>query len=239
MIDMPLNFLEKDFEDLKKFLIKKRLISTDEPTEILIDLKHVHKVCYSFALWDHNLAKIKYNGRVFLKEIKSDAIQSIPLLLLGFKKPVSILLRGIIENSLKHVYFIDHPVEFEWLTSKFKYFPTMGDLYDYTKSHPSLKNVIEKIDIVDVLKQKYIKSSMLVHSRDVSHMQLVKSLSSIKRDEEFIKDYKSDLVDVGNVINLMFGQIHKKRFNRFNQFSQETILNCMNRKTKRIFHGIA
>ena len=235
---MPVNFLEKDFEDLKEFLIKKRLISENEDKGILTNLKHIHKVCYSFALWDHNLARIPYNGKVFLKEIRSDAIQSIPLLLLGFKKPVSILLRGIIENSLKHIYFIDHPVEFEWLTTKSKYFPTMNDLYDYTISHPSLKSVFEKIDIVDVLKQKYIKSSMLVHSRDVSHMQLVKSLSGIKRDEGFITDYKSDLIDIGNVINLMFGLVHKERFNKFNQFSQEIILNCMNRKTRRIFHGI-
>ncbi len=243
MIPMPVNFLEQDFNSLKKFLKKNKLIKKDEPKETITRLKHIHKVCYSFALWDHNLSKrIRYEGKIFLKEIRSDAIQSIPLLLMGYKKPVGILLRSVIENSLKHIYFIDHPVEFMWLTSRPGHFKPMASLYEYIKFHPTLKSVNENFgyDIGNELKQKYDKYSHLVHTQDVSYMQLFRCLSSIKRDKKvIIEGYESDIVDIGNTVNLMFGVFHREKFNKFNQFSRNTILSCMDRHTKQIFHGIA
>ncbi|MDI6655021.1 MAG: hypothetical protein QME59_03960, partial [Candidatus Hydrothermarchaeota archaeon] len=200
--------------------------------------RRIHKICYSFVLWDYGLRRIPNSGKVFLKEMKSDAIQSIPLMLMGFKKPVSVLFRGMIENSLKHIYFIDHPVEFEWLATKPKYYITIDDLCNYIKDHSSFKSVVRIVDIVDITTRKYDKFSRLIHGRGISNMQLVKSLSNIRRDEEFIAEYSSDLSEMGNVINLMFGIFHKKKFNRFNNHFRKLILSCMDSKNRRIFHEV-
>ena len=92
-----MTFLMQDFKNLEEFLKENGLIKDGESRDIITSLKHVHKICYSYALWDHNLSRrVPYEGRVFLKEIRSDAIQSIPLLLMGYKKPTGILLRSII-----------------------------------------------------------------------------------------------------------------------------------------------
>jgi len=157
---------------------------------------------------------------------------------MGHKKSTGILLRSIIESSLKHIYFIDHPIEFIWITTRPEYFKSMASLYDYIKTHPLFLDINRQFDIGNELKQKYDKYSKLVHTQNVSYMQLFKSLSNIKRDEQLIKDYETDFVITGNVINLMLGIYHKKKFNGFDRFFKNTVLSCMNRKTKRIFHGI-
>lgn len=235
---MSVDFLKKDYEDLKNLFLKEGLINNNEKRELLDKLRRIHRICFSLALWDHNLSKTPVHGRVFLKEIRSDVIQTMPLILRGFKKPSYMLLRGTIENCLKYVYFIDHPIEFGWLGKKSKYFPIMDDLYNYMGSHPKLEKVLEKKDIVSIFKQKYRELSMLVHGRDIAHMQLVKSLSNIQRDDETIRNFESEITIIGNWVNLIIGQINMEKFNKFSQFSQDVILKGMDRATRRLFHGI-
>lgn len=238
---MPHNFLSSDFDDLKNHLIKESLITKNWDTQKIKALEEIHKVVYSFSLWDYNTPKpTSDNQKIFLNEIRSDTIQSIPLVLMGYKKPTLLLLRSTLENSLKHIYFFDHPVEFTWLTSpsKEKYFVSMDSLYEYIKSHPSLDKVNE-VDLIPKFKTEYSEISKYIHSRHRAYMQLKKSLSGICFDEQFFIDYSKKLKTLGSDINFLFVLFHKSRFEKFDYTHRDLIMETMNKEYKRVFAGIA
>ena len=133
---MPIDNLKQDFEDLKNYISERNLVPATTMKTIEAKLRRVHRICFSIAVWESQFSRRKEHKKIFLREMRSDAIQSVSLILFGHRKSACLMVRGLVENALKHVFFFTHPVEYEWLKSASGYHISMSELYGYVKKLP-------------------------------------------------------------------------------------------------------
>lgn len=208
--------LEEDRKEIKAFFKKRSVYPDSQEADMDIAFKRAHKAVYGLCIWSHEFARSPIHQRVFLEELRSDILQSIHMALIGFKKPVALLLRSAIEDLLRHVYYYDHQIEFEKLERKPSSYVKINDLWQYAKKHPRLEKLFEKSKSIDLLENDYAVFSRFVHSSSTSHMNLTKSLSEIGFYEEFFKDYTEKVsVLAGNTHFVLFA-FYEKALESFN-----------------------
>ena len=235
---MTSKFILQDYKDFKSYLEKNNILPKNWKINSEKTLKKMHKIVYSFALWDFNFPKRKEHQRSFIREIRSESIQIIPLLLLGYMKPVKFLERGIIENSLKHIYFYDHPIEYHFLKTREKYFIKFNELIDYAKEHPKLKGKIERFGVLPRLYERYTKLSQHIHSKAVVGMELKKSLSKIKFSEKNFVEYGEEFYRCGVNINLLLSLFHKDVFDKIENNYDNFISTLFGRRYRGLFRDL-
>src|SRR5437870_9742518 len=136
MARRPIPSVAADFASAISFLTDRGIAPTTAPAKLLENAKRIHRATFSLILWRFRLTGIPQHGKVFVEEIASDALQILPQVLMGYGKTAKLLTRGIVENTLRHLYFSDHPVEFERMNRDAKWYVRMDDLFDYIKVHP-------------------------------------------------------------------------------------------------------
>jgi len=227
------NKLNGDFNDLIKFLLTNRLITKEWLKKNLNKIKEIHRIIYSFFIWDYHLSDIDECGRFFIHELRSDSVQTMPLVLMGYNKAVALLLRGIVENALKHIYYLDHPIEFQWLTMG-THFLSLDDLTNYVKKYPRLSVIINHTNVLQEIKQIYSETSKYVHAQSIKYMQLVLSLKDIHYDEKFFNWYVIQLRKIGRIINLLMATIHFNKFKLFELTFKKIILKSIKKEYRKL-----
>jgi hypothetical protein len=202
-------YLEQDKEELLAYLKEINLYSDEKQNEIKEDLIEVHKNIYSLCLWITEFDGCPINQKIYLEQIRSDAIQSLYLSLLGFKKPVKLLLRGMIEDILNHVYYYDHKIEYERLETEASYYQDLGILWDYIKKHPRMKIILDQTEVYSMLKQYYSELSKFVHSSTTKHMDKINTIDDVNYDVEFYKEYKKEINNIACCINFILFVFYK------------------------------
>src|SRR5208337_5661046 len=114
-----------DFASAISFLTHQGIIPATTPAKFQENAKRIHRATFSLILWRFRLKRIPQHGKVFVEEIASDALQILPQALMGYGKTAKLLTRGIIENTLRHLYFSDHPIEFARMNREAKWYLTM------------------------------------------------------------------------------------------------------------------
>src|SRR5439155_355541 len=127
----------EDFESVWSYFQARGIVPEQPTTDMRNGARRIHRATYSLILWRFRLKNIPDHGRVFIEEIASDALQVLPQSLMGYGKTTELLIRGIAENCLRHLYFIDHPIEFERMNRERKWFLSIEDLLKYPSTHPS------------------------------------------------------------------------------------------------------
>src|SRR6516162_9617083 len=112
MTNRPIKAIVNDFSDVIVFFKECGILSDAPSQEILAIARAIHENTYSLILWRFRLRNLPEHARVFIEEIASDALQILPQVLMGYSKTAKLLIRGIAENTLRHLYFADHPIEF-------------------------------------------------------------------------------------------------------------------------------
>src|SRR6266851_3315275 len=137
-----------DFNGVLDFFKSRRIISQSPPSQLIGGAKKLHRATYSLILWRFRLKNLPEHGQVFIEEIASDALQILPQALMGYGKTTKLLARGVIENTLRHLYFTDHPVEFARMNREKKWYLSIEDLIEYLLSHPTFIETEPKFDAV-------------------------------------------------------------------------------------------
>ena len=161
--------MHPDNEDFALFvssLEKNGLISPGIDPQMKNNLKEVHRRIYSFLIWDQNLKHLPDRASLFLKEMRSDAISSIILVLSGHNKASAHYLRNIIENVVRLIYFADHPIEYIQLyDSEFRKDEMSFKCYfQYLVNHPIVGQHTKALNVVDKLINAYSETSRYVHA---------------------------------------------------------------------------
>src|SRR5437868_8745607 len=125
-----------DFSLVIEFLKARGIVPANPTASLVSNARRVHHATYSLILWRFRLKNLPEHGKVFVEEIASDALQVLPQVLMGYGKTAKLLIRGIVENTLRHLYFSDHPVEFARMNRDAKWYVRMDDLFDHIKGHP-------------------------------------------------------------------------------------------------------
>src|ERR1700678_1705829 len=137
MSKLPIAAIIEDFAEVLELLQQRGIAPASPSAEFLRIAKVIHENTYSLILWRFRLPHLPEHSKVFVEEIASDALQVLPQVLMGYSKTAKLLIRGISENVLRHIYFSDHPIEFGRMNREKKWFMTQDQLCDYAKNHPA------------------------------------------------------------------------------------------------------
>lgn len=149
-------------------------------------LKGQHKSIYCLALILTKVESQYSDGNKidYLAEILSDCLIATKLLFLGFESSSLIVMRRAIENFYNHVFYFDHPIEYEHLNLGKNEYTPIDKLKLYFETHPIFKNV-ERQPITDydqMLFNEYQQLCRVVHAKGLESMNLSKNLKDLKRD---------------------------------------------------------
>ena len=168
-----------DFQEVLDHFASVPLLPSPLPPSVSAIAKKVHESTYTLILWRFRLANLPGHAKPFIDEIGSDALQVLPQILLGYTRATKLLLRGVIENTLRFVYFYDHPVEFAIMNQQAKWYIGLDRLFEYIKAHPNYRISERSFDAVNRLQSLYSELSASVHGRTVRDLESRSALQSI------------------------------------------------------------
>jgi hypothetical protein len=228
-----LSAIDADFADVLPFLKARGIVPASPPAGQIENARKIHRTTYSLILWRFRLKRIPEHGRVFLEEIASDALQVLPQVLMGYGKTTSLLIRGIIENALRHVYFCDHPIEFARMNRDGRWYIRMEDLRDYAKIHPSFLRTELKFDAMNKLNILYDQLSAKVHGRNVENLEMHVALRKIRYEEEAARKHVQLIARCAESTNFLLAVFHGAKMAVFDQEDRRLILRTMCKKARR------
>jgi hypothetical protein len=223
----PVPSAAADFADVISFLKSKGIVPANPSAELIVNARHIHSYTYSLILWRFRLTKLPEHSKVFLEEIASDALQILPQIMMGYGKTAKLLIRGIIENVLRHIFFSDHPVEFERMNREQKWYLTMDELCDYAKAHPEYLKTEKKFDAINQLTSLYSELSSGVHGRTVRDLEMRIALKKIEYDQTSATREVKRLRNCAEAANFLLAIFHCDKMRRFQAEDRRIILRAM------------
>jgi hypothetical protein len=230
--------LDAEFVNVMSYLgTRSSIPPTLDDTDVAA-AKRIHRSTHSLILWRFRLRKLPNHGRVFIEEIASDALQILPQVLMGYRKPAKLLTRGIIENVLRHIYFSDHPIEFSRMNRDQKWFMSMESLWDYAKTHPIFMVTETKFDAFNRLNSLYSELSAGVHGRTVRDFQMLRALKKIKCQSGELTAQAQLIERCAEAANFVIASFHKAQTLSFQAEDRQVILRTMNSGTRQIWQDL-
>ncbi len=231
------NHIDQDFNDLLDFLATNKLVKATFIKEQKALVRKTHQYVYSLMWWKFQINPKEYHKKVFLHEMASDSIQIIPQSLMGYFKTSSLLIRGVVECLLKHIYYSDHPVEYELLQLNDSNYTPVRQMFDYLYKHPLFIATEEKFDAINRLKVLYGDLSSTVHGVKIKNLQMKTGLASIRPEKNILVDIVALLKKCIESINFILIIYHRNYFNKLHLHDREVLLRALPKKAKQIISG--
>lgn len=223
----------KDFDEVVAFLKKRHLLVSEPTGTFLSTLRRMHSRSYSLLVWRFRCTGLPPRAKFFLDEIASDTIQIIPQALMGYRKPVYLLIRGSIENMLRHIYFSDHEVEFIRTNEEKKWYLSVEDLFEYSRMHPVLRVAEKRFDAINRLRTLYDDLSVGIHGRKVEHLEFRKALADIRFDLDEFKKQQTFLERCSESGNFLLSVFNRSRYRSFPNETKSVISASMSAAARR------
>ena len=227
MAKQPITTVAEDFTGVVDFLTAKGIIPLRPPRPLLTTAAQIHRATYSLILWRFRIKSAFERCTVFLDEIASDALQILPHALQGFTKTTRLLIRGVVENTLRHVYFSDHPVEFARMNSRAKWYLGVDDLFANFGFHPLYDGLEAKFDAVNKLKTLYDDLSATVHGRRVVDLEMRIALNKINFDQASFEATASLVDRCAVAANFLLAVFHRDALHHFVPDDRKAILHTL------------
>ena len=217
----------KDFDEVLQFFEEQLTISKNPPNSTIEIARKIHGCTYTLIAWKFRLGKLPTRGRIYLDEIASDALQVLPQVMSGYSKTAKLLMRGMIENTLRHIYFYDHPVEFTRINKPGKWRVTVSAMFDFVSNHPEFFEIENKFDAVAKLSALYSELSMGVHGRSVQDLETRTALKLIKFDSDKATQDLKLLERCTAAVNFALAIFHHEKVCSFSQEEKGLIMRTM------------
>jgi len=235
MAKRPIPSVAADFASVVSFLTDQGIIPAAAPAKLLENAKRIHRATFSLISWRFRLTHIPPHGKVFIEEIASDALQILPQVLMGYGKTAKLLIRGIVENTLRHLYFSDHPVEFERMNREQKWYVGMEDLFDYSKIHPAFLRTESTFDAINRLNSLYGDLSAGVHGRQVQDLEMRLALKKLVYSQPEANKQVQLVERCAESSNFVLAVFHQVRLTHFQPEDRRIILQTIPAKGRNIW----
>ena len=235
MTRRPIPSVATDFADVLALLQERRIIPTHPSAECIRIARMVHGYTYSLILWRFRLRALPDHARVFVEEIASDALQVLPQIMMGYSKTAKLLIRGISENVLRHIYFADHPIEFVRMNRDKKWYLSIEQLCDYAKLHPVFLKTESKIDSVNQISSLYSELSAGVHGRAVRDLEMRVALQKIIYEELGATADANFLRRCTEATNFLLAMFHREKVRAFQAEDRRIILRTMPKSARQLW----
>jgi hypothetical protein len=205
-------FLNQDYVKFSKEIAKLSKTVFKIEGSVETNFKKHHKSTYSIALILTKLNKEvnEENKLVFLAEILSDLLTVTKISFLGFETPALIVLRRTIENFYNHIYYSDHPVEYEHLNNGKNEYTPIDKLKSYFDTHPKFFESDDPYlkEFNNSLFNEYHQLCKVVHSKGKDSMNLAKCLKDLTDNFE-INDLLKLSINIELFIVYLLYKFHK------------------------------
>ena len=229
----PAGSVADDFVGVVALFKQRNIIPAVPPAHLVDNARKIHRATYSLITWRFRLKQTAGHRRVFLEEIASDALQVLPQALMGYGKTTKLLTRGIIENGMRHLYFSDHPIEFERMNRDAKWYVKTDDLFTYALNHPNFLDTEKEFDAINRLSSLYSEVSAGIHGRRVSDLETRIALSKIRYSKKSIVDEAAFIQRCAESANFLLAVFHREQLRHFGQEDQSIILRSMCKRARR------
>jgi len=181
-------YLDQDYKKFTKEIGKssKPLFKIEGNVEPIFRKHHKSVYCIALILTKLETKSLPDNKTVFLAEIVSDLLIVSKLSFLGFESSALILLRRIIENFYNHIYYSDHPIEYEHLNLGKNDYTPIDKLKLYFETHPVFFGT-EDVNLKEfnqLLFNEYQQLCKIVHSKGKESLNLAKCLKDLTENYE-------------------------------------------------------
>jgi hypothetical protein len=224
-----------DFAELVPFLQKRGIIPSPANPPLIRIAKNIHIHTYSMILWRFRLRKLPKYGQPFIDEIASDALQILPQILMGYGKTASLLTRGIIENTLRHLYFCDHPIEFARMNRDSRWYMTIDALLDYLRNHPFFMQSEQQFDAINRISSLYHDLSAGIHGRTVRDLEMRVALKKIVYDQVAAEDHAKQVRKCAEAANFLIAMFHRAQLTSFQAIDRRIILRTLPTKARQVW----
>lgn len=228
----------RDLEGVLEFLQRRKLVSANPDKDLLVSVKKLHRATYSLIIWRFRLRHTPHHGRPFIEEIASDALQILPHALAGYVKTTNLLTRGIIENTLRYLYFCDHPIEFQKMNSPKKWYLEPKELFEYALSHPSLVPVETKFHAIGNLKSLYSDLSGAIHGGRVTDLEMRVALNKIVFEQKALDQHVVFVKRCAEAVNFVLSTFHVDKFRAFQAEDRRIILRSIPASGRQILSNL-
>jgi len=200
--------LDSDFANFQKAILKTNKFKFSVTPEVKPHFKKYHRLTYVMALLENKLEeKFKEENKfLFINEILSDLLSNASLTFIGFYYSSQILLRRFIENFYNHVYYFEHPVEYEFLNLGRNDYTPMIELKNYFEAHPIIKSLSDpniKLSNNSIFLH-YQELCKTVHTKGEDFMGLAKNILEIKPDFNIVSHLEALNKTLSCIIYLLF-----------------------------------
>ena len=227
-----------DFAAVLSFLKTRGIVPSAPSAAMIEDAKRIHRATYSLILWRFRLKQLPEHSKVFIEEIASDALQILPQALMGYSKTTKLLTRGIAENVLRHIYYADHPVEFERMNREQKWFMTMESLFEYAKIHPVFMTKETRFDALARLRNLYSDLSAGVHGSKVRDLEMRVALKKIKYEQAAVHAEMLLVERCAESVNFLIAAFNQDQMDQFSVDDQRIILRTMPARARQVWRGL-
>jgi hypothetical protein len=235
MATRPPQSLASDFSDVLAYLKELGLVPRAPGASLFDSARKIHRATYSLILWRFRLTGLPQHSRVFIEEIASDALQVLPQTLMGYNKATKFLIRGIVENVLRHVYFHDHPIEFGRMNRDAKWYLTMEKLFEYPLIHPLFIATEPRFDAINRLSSLYSELSAGVHGRKVKDLEMRRALNRIAYSEPETRRVTDLIERCAEAANFMLAMFHRGQLMYFQSDDRRIILRTIPPRARAIW----
>jgi hypothetical protein len=236
MASRPITSVATDFVEVVRLLHKRGLIPKGAPAPMVATARAIHGFTYSLILWKFRLRGLPEHGNVFIEEVASDALQILPQVLAGYSKTAKLLIRGVVENTLRHIYFSDHPIEFVRMNREGKWYLTIEQLCDYAKWHPAFIAVEKKFDAINQISSIYSELSAGVHGRAVRDLEMRAALAKIVYDQSSASREAELLRKSTLAVNFALSIFHHQQMEKFQTEDRRIILRTMPSRARQVWN---
>lgn len=227
MARAPSNIISSDFQEVFDYIKMRGLVPSSPHVDQVRHAKKIHSMTYVLILWKFRLDLSRPHRSVFIEEIASDALQILPQVMMGYSKTVKLLIRGIAENALRHLYFCDHPVEFIRMNRESKWYVTVEQLLDYARNHHDFQNNEAKFNAIAQISSIYNDLSAGVHGRTVRDLEMRTALRSISYERSLAQIEVDLLRRCVQAVNFIISIYHKEQLANFSVEERRLILQSM------------
>lgn len=225
----------EDFANVLALLQSRGIVPKKPATNLVNNARRIHSITYGLILWRFRLRNLPEHSKVFIEEVASDALQILPQIMMGYGKTAKLLVRGVLENTLRHIYFSDHPIEFQRMNRDKKWFQTIEFMCDYAKAHPLLWKVEPKFDAVNQISSIYSELSAGVHGRSVHDLETRAALQRIVYDEQSAAKETDLLARSAAAVNFSLATFHREKVRAMQTDDRRIILRSMPARARQVW----
>ena len=224
--------VSEDFREVVEYLKNSGVIPQNPSDHMMQVAKSVHENSYSLMLWRLRIKRVPENAHVYLREVGSDALQVLPQILLGFSKTTKLLVRSVAENTLRHIYFYDHPIEYSRLNRDTKWYLTIEQLIEYAKNHPAFLKTEPTHNALGEITSIYSDLSAGVHGRRSRDLELRTALRALTYSDSNAHKDAEAFKRCTQATNFLLAVFNKQQMVKFSLEDRRAILHTMPPKAR-------